>query len=60
MSVPCNTSNDIVSSNSGRDYAAARLRTQVRYPMAKLFDLFRTEDVRWFVAIARPCHSERC
>lgn len=31
----------------------------MRYPMTKLFDLFRTEDVRWFVAIAPPCHSER-
>ncbi len=33
------------------------IRTQVRDPMTKLFDFFRAEDVRRFVAIAPPCHS---
>ncbi len=29
----------------------------MRDPMTKLFDFFRAEDVRRFVAIAPPCHS---
>jgi hypothetical protein len=31
----------------------------VRDPMTKLFDFFRAEDVRWFVAITPLRHSDR-